>query len=83
VLVTGPGNPPAVWVWTAKIGWFSFRPVQKSDPVNLGGPNPDPYLSTHGFRQVCLDPSVPISGFAFRVLHLWSHSDMLLLIVKY
>jgi len=28
VLATGPGNPPAVWVWTAKMGRFRYRPVQ-------------------------------------------------------
>jgi hypothetical protein len=82
VLATGPGNPPAVRVWTAKTGRFGSRPVQKPDPLTLGGPNPDPYPSTRGFRRVWLDPSVPISGSAFRVSHLWSHSDMLLLIVK-
>jgi len=42
VLATGPGNPPAGRVWTAKTGRFSSRPVQKPDPLTLGGPNPDP-----------------------------------------
>jgi len=83
VLATGPGNPPAVPVWTAKMGRFGSRTVQKPDPQNLGGPNPDPYLSTRGFRRVWLDPLVAISGSAFRVSHLWLHSDMRLLIVKY
>jgi hypothetical protein len=82
VLATGPGNAPAVRVWTAKTGQFGSRFVQQPDPLTLGGPNPDPYPSTRGFRQVWLDLSVPISGSAFRVSHLWSHSDMLLLIVK-
>jgi len=82
VLATGPGNPPAVRVLTAKTGRFGSRPVQKPDPLTLGGPNPVPYPSTRGFRRVWLDLSVPISGSAFRVSHLWSHSDMLLLIVK-
>ena len=81
VLATGPGNPPPVWVWTVKTGRFGSRPSQKPDPQLLGGPNPDPYPSTRGFRRVWLDPSVPISGSACRVSHLWSHSDMLLLIV--
>jgi len=62
---------------------FGSRTVQKPDPLSLGGPNPDLYPSTLGFRRVWLDPSVPISGSAFRVPYLWSHSDMLLLIVKY
>jgi hypothetical protein len=83
VLATGPGNPPAVRVWTAKTGWFRSRTGLKPDPQTLGGPNPDPYPSTRGFHRVWLDRSVPISGSAFRVSHLWSHSDMRLLIVKY
>ena len=83
VLATGPSNPPAVQVWTAKMGRFSSRTVQKPDPQTLGGPNPDPYLSTRGFRPVWLDPSFPISGSAFRVSYLWSYSDMRLFIVKY
>jgi len=83
VLAMGPGNPPTVRVWTAKTGLFRSRPVQKCKPLTIGGPNPDPYPSTRGFRWVWLHPSVPISGSAFRVSHLWSHSDMLLLIVKY
>ena len=82
VLATGPGIPPAVGVWTAKTGRFGSRPVQNPGPLTLGGPNPDPYPSTRGFRRVWLDPSFPISGSTFRVSHLWSHSDMLLLIVK-
>jgi len=83
VLATGPGDPPAVQVWTAKTGRFGSRTVQKPNPLNLGGPILHPYPSTRGFRRVWLDPSVPISGSAFRVSYLWSHSDMLLLIVKY
>jgi len=83
VLATGPGNPPAVRVWTAKTGRFGSRTVQKPDPQTLGGPNPDPYPSTRWFRRVWVDPSVPISGSAFRVSYLLSHSDMQLLIVKY
>ena len=77
VLATGPGNLPAVRVWTAKTGRFGSRPVQKPDPLTVGGPNTD------GFRCIWLHLSVPISGSAFWVSHLWSHSDMLLLIVKY
>ena len=83
VLATGPCNAPAVRVWTAKTGWFGSRPVQQPDPLTLGGPNPDTYPSTREFRRVWPAPSVSISGSAFRVSHLWSHSDMLLLIVKY
>jgi len=83
VLATGPGNLPAVRVWTAKTDWFGSRTVQKPDTQTLGGPNPDPYPSTRRFRRFWLDPSVPISGSAFRVSQRWSHSDMLLIIVKY
>jgi len=28
VLATGPGNLPAVWVWTGKTVWFGFRTIQ-------------------------------------------------------
>jgi len=83
VLATGPGSPPAVRVWTPNTGQFGSRTVQKPDPQTLGGPNPVLYPSTRGFRQVWLDPSVPICGSACRVSHLWSHADMRLLIVKY
>jgi len=82
VLATGTGNQLLVWVWTTKTGRFGSRPGQNPDQLTLGGPNPDPYPSTHGFRRVRLDLSVPISGSTFRVSHLWSHSDMLLWIVK-
>jgi hypothetical protein len=83
VLATGPGNPPAAWVCTAKTCWFGSRPVLNRDLQTLGRPIPDTYPSTCGFCPVCLDPSVTISGSAFRVSHLWSHSNMLLLIIKY
>jgi hypothetical protein len=72
VLATGPGNRPAVWVWTTTTGRFSFRPVQKHDTLTLGGPNLDPYPSTRGFRRV-LDRLVAfnlefcIPGFTFMV----------------
>jgi len=82
VLATGPGNLRAFRVWTAKPAQFSSRPVQKPVPLTLGSPNPDLYPLTRGFRWVWQDPSVPISGSAFRVSHLWSHWDMLMLIVK-
>ena len=83
VLATGPGNPPAVRVWTTNKGWFSTRPGQKPDPLTLGGPNLDPYPSSRGCRRVLLGPSVPISGSAFRVSHSWSHLDILLWFVKF
>jgi len=67
VLATGPGNLPAVWIWTTAIGWFSSRPVQKPDPLSLGGANLDTYLSTNGFCSVWLDLLYRISGFVFRV----------------
>jgi len=67
VLATGPGNPPAVRVWTTKIVQFGSKPVQKPDPLHLGGPNPDLYPSTRGFCRVWLDLSVSISGSGIRV----------------
>jgi hypothetical protein len=69
VLATGPGNPPAVQVWTPKTGRFGSRIILKPDLQTLGGPNPDPYPSTHGFDGVWLDPSVLISGSVYRVSH--------------
>ena len=83
MLATGSGSPPVFQVWTAKPGRLGSRPVPKPNLLNLGGPNLDPYPSTCLFRRVWLDPSVPISGFAFRVSHLWLHCYMLLLIVNY
>jgi len=82
VLATGPGNPPAVVIWTTKMGSFDSRPVQKLKPLIHGGLNPDLYPSTCWFRWVWLDPSVPITGSAFWVSYLWSHSDMLLTILR-
>jgi hypothetical protein len=67
VLATGPGNPPAVQVWTGKTIRFVSRTVKILDPEILGVPNPYPYPSTHGFCRVWLDPSGPISGFHFPV----------------
>ena len=67
MLATGPGNLPAVQVWSGKTVRFGFRPVQKPGPEVLGGPNPYPYPSTRAFCRVCLDPSVPVSGSPFRI----------------
>jgi hypothetical protein len=67
VLATGPGNQAAVWVWTGKTVRFGSRPIQTTNPERLGGPNPQPRLSTRRFCRVWLDPSVPISSFHFRV----------------
>jgi hypothetical protein len=67
VLATGPGNPPAVRVWTGKTVRFDSRTVQKPDPELLGGPNPYPYPSTCGLCWVWLDPSVPVSSSPFGV----------------
>jgi len=66
LLAMGLGNLPVVWVWTPKTDQLGSRPVQESDPRHLGRLNLDPYPSTRGFCRVQLDPSVPISGFAFR-----------------
>ena len=83
MLARSPGTLPEVRVWSAKTDRFSSRPIQKPNPLTLGGPNPDPYPSTVSFCLDLLHPSVPISGSAFQVPHLCSHSDMLMLIVKY
>jgi len=68
VLATGPGNQPAVRIWTGKTVWFGSRHVEKPDAELLGGPNPYPYPLTCGFCWVWLDPSVPVSGSPFRVV---------------
>jgi len=83
VLAMGPGNLPAVGVWTRKTVRFGSRPRQNPDPQPLHGPNPYPYPSTRGFCRVWLDPSGTISGSRCRVFYLWSESDMLLLCAKY
>jgi hypothetical protein len=83
VSATGPGNPPAVRVWTLKTGRVGSRTVQTPDLQTRGGRNPYPYPSTRRIRRVGLHPWVPICGCAFHFSHLWSHSDMLLLIVKF
>jgi len=67
LLATGLGNMPVVVDWNAKTGRFGSRPLQKPDPLPLGGPHPDSYRSTTGFCKAWQDPSVPISGFALRV----------------
>jgi len=67
VLATGLGNPPAVRVRTGKMVRFGSRTVETPDPQRLGWANLDLYQSTRGFCQACLNPSVPISGFVFRV----------------
>jgi hypothetical protein len=83
VLATGSGNPLAVRVCTAKMGRFGSKSVQNPNPLTVGGPNLHLYPSTSGFRRVSLDPAFPNSGSAFRGSHLWSHSDLVPLIVKY
>jgi hypothetical protein len=40
LLAMGPGNTPAVRVWTGKTVQFGSRPVQHPDLELLGGPNP-------------------------------------------
>jgi len=67
VLATGPGNLPAVWVWTARMGQFGSRPVQKPDQQLLGTPNQEPYPSTCRLCWVWLDASVPITGSGYLV----------------
>jgi len=66
VIATGPGDSPAVLVWTRQMVQFSFRTVQKPDLQLLGRPNLYLYQLTRGFCRIRLDPSVPISGSYFR-----------------
>jgi len=73
LIAMGLDNPPAVRVWTGRMVWFGSRTVQKPDLLLLSRPNAAPYPSTRRSRRVWLDPSGPISGFAFWVLYLWSH----------
>lgn len=68
MLATGPGKPPAVWVWTSKTVRFSSRKVYTPVLLLLGGPNEAQYLSTNGFRWDWLDLPGPIPGFALRVV---------------
>jgi len=82
VLATDPDNLPAVEVWLAAMGRFGSRPVQKSDVLTLGGSKPDTYLSTNGFCRVWVDLLVLISRSASRDSHVWSHSDVVVLIMK-
>jgi len=90
VLAMGQGNVPAAWVCTAKTDRFGSRPIQKPDPLTLGGPHSDPEPSARGYRWVWLDPvgSYPwfhVLGFPFiitlryvtvnhKILRLVSHS---------
>jgi len=67
VLATGPGNPPAVCVWTTNMVRLGSRTIQKPEPLLPGGRNLSPYPSIRGYFRVCLDPSGPISSFAFWV----------------
>jgi len=68
VLATGLSTLPLIRVWTGKTSRFGSRPVQEPNPLLLGGPNANPYQSTHRFRRVWHVPLGPISGSAFRGL---------------
>jgi len=83
VLAMGPGNMAAVRVWTRKTVRFGSRTVQKPDPLLSGSSNPAPHQSSHGFHQVWLDPWLESLVLDFGLFYSWSHSDILLLIVKY
>jgi len=82
-IATGLGYAPSLQVWTAKMGQFDSGRVQHRYSLTLGRPNLDPYLETVGFPSVWPHQLVAISSSAYHVSHLWSHSDMLLLIIKY
>jgi len=63
----GQGDPPVVRVLTGRTVQFCSRTVQKPEPLLLGGTNPAPYPSTHGFHRVWQDLSGQISSSEFRV----------------
>jgi len=67
VLATGPGNPPAYQVWTAKTVRFGSKPVSHSGPLHFGRPILDLYSSTRGVCQVWIDWLVPITGSGCQV----------------
>jgi len=78
VLPTGPGNPPVVRDWTGKTVWFGSRPVQKPNPLCLGG-----VVTLTRQRTVSVWPGwnwtvVPTLLF----LHLWLQSRFWVLIVS-
>jgi len=68
VLAIGLGNPQAVRVRIAEMDRFDSRNVEKHDPLLLGVPNLEPYLSMGWLHRVWLDRYVPISGSGFCVL---------------
>jgi len=74
VLAMGPVNLQAVRVWTRWTVQFGCRPIPKPDPLDLGGREPDQYPSTRQVQSPVLH---------FRLFYLWSHSVILVLIVKY
>ena len=83
VLATGSGNRPAVRVCISKTDLFGSKPVQKRDTLTREGSNPDTHQSSRRFRQVWIDPSVPIYCSAFRVSPVLSLSDKVPIIVQY
>jgi len=54
VFVIGPGNPPAVQVWTAKTGQFGYRPAQIPDLLTID--------CTHRFQSPVLRLGFHIYG---------------------
>jgi hypothetical protein len=65
--------------------WIGSVPDLPNTPTHLllAGQTWTSARQPGGFTFSWLEPSVPISGSAFRVSHLFSNSDLLLLIVKY
>ena len=60
-----------------------FQTNQETRPADSWRAKPGPVPVNLRVSPGWLDPSVPISRSVFWVSHLWSHSDMLLWIVKY
>jgi len=64
---TGPGDPPAVWVWTRSMVGFGFKTVHKPNWLHLGRANLYLYSSSGGDSRGWLTLLGPISGSRFRV----------------
>jgi len=83
VLATGPGNPPAVQVWTRKTVWFGSRTVKKPTLCIVAvqtRPCTCQPAGFAGFGKTCRVQSLVLH---FGLFYLWWCSDIVLLLVKY
>jgi len=72
LLATGPGNPPVVRVWTAKMCQFGYSPVKETHPAEYwrakSGPvMVDLWVSPVFPRPYCSNLRFCVSGFTFVV----------------